>query len=89
MAKKGSIVWSIKHRPPLTITIISAVLLLLMSSKEQLIDAMPLSNVETRELLGSWYMYFLKAAGVIMALLQIILGVNKDNAPDTDYPTKP
>lgn len=91
MARKGSIVWSLKHRPPLSITVIGAILLFLMSSKEQLIDAMPLSNADTKAFLGSWYIYILKLLGVVFALLQLILGLNKDEVvkPPTDYPLRP
>ena len=57
-----------------------------MSSKEQLIDAMPISNAEIKEILGGWYMYLLKALGVFMALLSIFTGLNKPDKPDTDKP---
>lgn len=84
--RKGSLVWSFKHRPPLSVTMISAILLLLMSSKEQLIDSLPLSNREMVELMGAWYMSLLKIAGVIFSILCIVLGVRKDDRPDTDKP---
>jgi len=80
MAKGKSVIWSIKHRPPLSITMIGAILLLFMSSKEQIIDSLPISNIEAKEALGAWYMWVLKVAGFVMAVLQIALGVKKDDS---------
>lgn len=76
--KKGSLVWSFKHRPPLSMTIIGSVLLLLMSSKGIVIDKLPITDASKIELLGNWYTYVLELLGVIVALLNIVLGINKD-----------
>jgi hypothetical protein len=75
--RKGSIKWSVKHRPPLSLVMIGSVLLFLLSSKEVLIDSLPISNAETKEVLGSWYMYVLKAGGALVAVLNIFLGLDK------------
>lgn len=77
--RKGSIKWSLKHRPPLSLVMIGSILLFLMSSKEQLIDSMPISNVVAKEMLGSWYIYILKGAGALVAILNIVVGVDKSD----------
>lgn len=65
-----------KTKPPTWVTVVSSILLLLMSSKEQLIDSLPITNADTIMLYGSWYMWVLKAAGILMSILALILGVS-------------
>lgn len=62
--------------PPTWVTVTGSILLLLMSSKEQLIDSLPISNADTIMLYGSWYMWVLKAAGILMSVLTLVLGIN-------------
>lgn len=79
MVKEKSVILSFKHRPPLTITMIGAILLMFMSNKEQIIDSLPISNEAVKEALGAWYMWVFKVLGTLFGILQIALGVKKDD----------
>ena len=76
--KDKSIVWSVKHRPPLTVSMITAAILILQSSKGMLIDNLPVSNKELIAALSGWYTYLLDATGALFGLACIFLGVQKN-----------
>ena len=78
--KEKSIVWSVKHRPPLTVSMITAAILILQSSKGMLIDNLPVSNKELIAALSGWYTYLLDATGALFGLACIFLGVRKDDS---------
>lgn len=57
---------------------IGSILLILMSSKGIVIDKLPITNAETKEILGSWYIYVLETLGVLVGAANIALGLDKD-----------
>lgn len=81
----SKVVMSVKHRPPVTVATITAILALLMGSKAILIGQMPISNAELKEALSGWFDWVLNVSGVIMGILSIFLGVKPDKV-DTDNP---
>ena len=78
MKEKKGLVWSLKHRPPLTISTITAILLLMMTYKEQLIDTLPYTNTEKIAMIGAWYMWGLKLLSSLFAMLSIAIGVKQE-----------
>ncbi len=86
MAKEKSIGFYLKHRPPLTVSMIMAALLLLQSSKGVLIHNLPIENKALIDALSGWYGYLLDVAGTLMALAGVFLGVKTTDKPDTDNP---
>lgn len=84
MAKEKSIGFYIKHRPPLTVSMLMAALLLLQSSKAMIIHNLPIQNKLLIEALSGWYTYILDVSGTLIALAGIFLGVKTNDKPDTD-----
>ena len=78
MPEKG-IVWSIRHRPPMTVSMITAILLLMMSFKETIIDTLPVANADKLAILGAWYVWILRVISAFFAILSIAVGVKDDS----------
>jgi uncharacterized membrane protein YwaF len=78
MADNTQIKFSLMHRPPLTISMITAILALIMASKSLLIDTMPIAQ-SLRDLIGGWFSWVLNFVTIIMGVLSIVLGVAPKN----------
>lgn len=74
--KKGSLKFSIKHRPPLTASMVLAAFAMMQVSKGVFIDSLPLHNKELIKHIGEYYTYIINAGLSIFSLACVFLGID-------------
>lgn len=82
--QQGDIKFSLKHKPTLTVTMITAVFALAAASKGVLIDTLPVKDV-IREAIGGWFSWVINLGTFISGVICIVTGV-VPRKPDTDNP---